>query len=83
MNICEDAPAIAQGRELQEAAPAPIFCFFMAFGMNLACFLRMVCQLNERAGSVLIWIISAFLQTWHATIQTLLFAHLDQPGAIA
>jgi hypothetical protein len=45
MNICEDAPAIAQGRELQEAAPAPIFCFFMAFGMNLARFLRMVCQL--------------------------------------
>jgi hypothetical protein len=52
MNICEDAPAIAQGRELQEAAPAPIFCFFMAFGMNLACFLRMVCQLNERASQI-------------------------------
>ena len=45
MNICEDAPAIAQGRELQEAALAPIFCFFMPFGMNLARFLRMVCQL--------------------------------------
>jgi hypothetical protein len=36
-----------QGRELQEAAPAPIFCFFMASGMNLARFLRMVCQLTK------------------------------------
>jgi hypothetical protein len=54
MNICEDAPAIAQGRELQEAAPAPIFCFFMAFGMNLARFLRMVCQLSKQSAAILI-----------------------------
>lgn len=44
MNTGEDAPAIGQGRELQDAAPGPIFRFFMALGMNLARFLRMVCQ---------------------------------------
>ena len=32
MNTCEDAPAIAQGRELQEASPALIFLQFCASG---------------------------------------------------
>jgi hypothetical protein len=35
-----------QGVELQEASPAlNLFCDFLPLGMELACFLRMVCQL--------------------------------------
>jgi hypothetical protein len=46
MNICEDVPAIAQGRELQEASLTLNFFYdFLPFGVELASFLRMVCQL--------------------------------------